>query len=359
MLNQTLLGECLAVLKTLPDESASSCVTDPPQALAPSEPTAEEIVSYVLRDDSWQVPSIAVWRECFRVLKPGAHLLSFGGPSTFDLFALGLRIAGFECRDSIASHHIGPSWEPVWVFRKPLAESTVTKQVLATGTGALNIDACRVSLRGIEDHTTAGVRASRIYASNVPATPHFPNPLQAERAERGLNPRYSPSGRWPSNLVLSHSEHCRIAGAEPELYICATGCPAAALDEQSGVSVSKAAHRGRALSSPGSITGFGRSRDYESTVRGHDDAGGASRFFSCFETEGAGRSLNLMRYLVKLVTPQGGTVLDPYCSGAIRGAALQEGFDFIGVEYFGVAGRGDSKPDPAWRLLRDAQDAPG
>jgi len=203
---------------------------------------------------------VAVWQECFRVLKPGGHLLSFGGTRTFDLISLGIRMAGFENRDTVASFFgttvlswcygsgfpkslniskaidkaagaerevigtvkgmgkqnpewngtaqgraensfkpeynkttsatdaakkwegwgtaLKPSWEPILVFRKPLEEATVAAQVLATGTGGLNIDATRI--------TTADNLNGGAYSGG-------------ERPNSAM-------GRWPANLILSYPE---------------------------------------------------------------------------------------------------------------------------------------------------------
>lgn len=87
--DRVILGDCLEVLKTLPDASVDSIVTDPPYGLGTHEPTVEEIVAYLQGADldtggdfmakKWSVPSVAIWKECFRVLKPGGYVLSFGG----------------------------------------------------------------------------------------------------------------------------------------------------------------------------------------------------------------------------------------------------------------------------------------
>lgn len=110
--DQILLGDCLELLKSLPDSSIEACVTDPPYGLGNKEPGADELFMFVLggtldmggdfmgRD--WELPSVAVWREIYRVLKPGGHVIAFGGTRTFDLISFGLRMAGFESRDTIA-----------------------------------------------------------------------------------------------------------------------------------------------------------------------------------------------------------------------------------------------------------------
>ena len=213
-------GDCPAALKELADNSVDSVVTDPPYELA-------------FMGKAWDRQGVAynvdLWREVLRVLKPGGHLLAFGGTRTYHRMTVAIEDAGFEIRDCIQwlygsgfpkSHNISkaidkaagaernpmltapatpeaqrwegfgtslkPSHEPIVLARKPLAEPTIAAQVLATGTGALNVDACRVT----------GVKPLRV---------------NSEGSERlfGLGSRLAvgetTQGRWPSNLVLSHS----------------------------------------------------------------------------------------------------------------------------------------------------------
>ena len=179
-------GGALDVLRAMPDESVHSIVTDPPYGLSNTDPrhVAETIARWGSGDreyvpsgrgfmgKEWDafVPPVAVWDECLRVLKPGGHLLAFAGSRTADLMGLAIRLAGFEMRDSLAwiygsgfpkSHDVGkstgaeqwegwgtalkPAHEPIIMARKPLAEKTVARNVLAHGTGAINVDACRVA----------------------------------------------------------------------------------------------------------------------------------------------------------------------------------------------------------------------
>lgn len=85
-----ILGDCLEQLKSLEDESVDSIVTDPPYGL-----------NFMGKKWDYDVPSVEVWRECLRVLKPGGHLLSFGGTRTYHRMVVNIEDAGFEIRDQI------------------------------------------------------------------------------------------------------------------------------------------------------------------------------------------------------------------------------------------------------------------
>ena len=161
-----MLGNCLDSLKTLEDNSVDSIVTDPPYGL-----------SFMGKKWDYEVPSVAIWEECLRVLKPGGHLLAFAGTRTQHRMAVNIEDAGFEIRDMIAWVYgsgfpksldvskaidnaageeteaakqwqgwgtaLKPALEPITVARKPFT-GTVAENVLQHGTGALNVDGCRV-----------------------------------------------------------------------------------------------------------------------------------------------------------------------------------------------------------------------
>jgi site-specific DNA-methyltransferase (adenine-specific) len=275
-------GDCLVRLKELPDNSVDAVVTDPPYELA-------------FMGKKWDNSGIAfnvdVWLECLRVLKPGGHLLAFGGSRTWHRLCVAIEDAGFEVRDSIAwlygsgfpkSHNIGkaigseawsgwgtalkPAFEPIVVARKPLM-GTVAENVLTWGVGGLNIDATRI---GTTTRTNSKNADSDIYGKygSLKTTVHN-------------------HGRWPANILLDERA-------------------AELLDEQADASrffyVSKANKKDR---NEGDVA------NTHPTVKPTD----------------------LMQYLIKLVTPQGGTVLDPFAgSGSTGKAAILEGNKFIGVE---------------------------
>ena len=370
-----LHGNNLDILPTLPDNSVDSIITDPPYELG---------FMGKKWDSSGIAYSVELWTECFRVLKSGGHLLSFGGTRTFHRMAVAIEDAGFEIRDNIAWLYgsgfpksldvskaidkaagverevvgtktaspkgiknaeertdtaagayggvtkeiditapatdeakqwegwgtaLKPAHEPIIVARKSLI-GTVAKNVLTYGTGAINIDGSRI-----------GTEAITINTFDNGAKP-FGNAVGEPFTSR------QSQGRWPANIILD--EHT-----------------AGLLDEQSGVSTSKISQMKAGLvEAIGSLNLSDKAADYESE-RGHNDSGGASRFFYVAKANKRDRNEGLermnthptvkptalMTYLVKLVTPPNGTVLDPFTgSGSTGKAAILNGFDFIGIE---------------------------
>lgn len=321
-------------------------------------------------------------RECHRVLKPGGHLLAFGGSRTWHRLAAAVEDAGFEVRDSIAwlygsgfpksldvskaidkaagaertegarewsggqrragvmGENLGtqtltkfdtpatdaakrwegwgtalkPSFEPIIVARKPLS-GTVAANVLEHGTGALNIGACRIHTPGSEGRAYTVKRLKPGAELNRTGGNWRPDEGVEYQGE-------TKDGRWPTNVVLDAAQ-------------------AAELDAQSGVSVSR---KGKPRAGANG-DGWGMT----ATGAEYDDEGGASRFFPVFRYEakapGAERPsangvahptvkpLDLMRWLVRLVTPPNGVVLDPFAgSGTTAEACIHEHMRCITVE---------------------------
>ena len=202
-----------------------------------------------------------------------------------------------------------PAWEPIIVARKPL-EGTVAANVLAHGTGALNIDGCRVSYGGEKVQTFWNNRGgATINAAEGVGT----SPRTGEDA-------YDASkGRWPANLIHDGSDE--VVAAFPQ-----TTSPAQYEKKKAGWLTPGSTHPANDL----------QSREY-------GDTGSAARFFYCAKASKADRDEGnmhptvkptaLMRYLCKLVTPPAGTVLDPFMgSGSTGKAARMDGFGFIGIE---------------------------
>lgn len=413
-------GDCLQKLKDLPDNSVSSVVCDPPYGL-----------SFMNKRWDYDVPSVEIWQECLRVLKPGGHLLAFGGSRTYHRMAVRIEDAGFQIRDQIMwlyasgfpkSHNIGkaidkllgnerevvgkvregrktedcysgnlgtdaditkgqsewegwgtalkPSHEPIVVARKPLSEKSVALNVLKWGTGGINIDVSRVGTDG----GTKKVNTDECEDSNG---------IYGDGLNGGTVSFVDGLGRWPANIILDEE-----AGQ--------------ILDEQSGISKStpylecirksNVTGDNRTTKAAGM---FGDGKVLKATQT-YSDKGGASRFFYCPKTNskdrdegldlfeekaqrqssGGSRDFNarcancgkkfigspeticscdnpvtdntvfkkknnhptvkptaLMEYLIKLVTPVGGIVMDPFMgSGSTGKAAVRNGFDFIGIE---------------------------
>jgi DNA modification methylase len=200
-----------------------------------------------------------------------------------------------------------PAFEPVVVARKPLI-GTVAANVQEYGTGALNIDGCRI-------------------AGEVPSVPQpvfgVANGVTDFGSGVGRNGEMSQaSGRWPANVILDESQ-------------------AAELDRQSGVTSSKAGGASGSNANPMSWNEDNSERERG----GHTDTGGASRFFYTAKASKRERPnvdgvahptvkpIKLMQYLVRLVTPPGGTILEPFAgSGTTLEAATIEGFNSIGIE---------------------------
>jgi DNA modification methylase len=403
------LGDCLEVLKTIPDNSIDSVVTDPPYHLtsivkrfgkedsAPAQfgtDGAYARASKGFMGKEWDGGDIAfrtdVWSECLRVLKPGGHLLAFSHSRTYHRMGVAIEDAGFEIRDQIMwvygsgfpkSHNIGkaidkiegndrevvgekknkinlnatkegdksfyenawqnkdyidlavtkgnsewegwgtalkPAHEPIVMARKPLSEKSIAENVLKHGTGGINIDGSRIGFRDESDKESAK-----------------PGSLNAtgEHSMFGLKSgnELNDSGRFPANIIFDEE-----AGQ--------------LLDEQSGV---KQYNKGR---QEGNYKG-GHRKEYVGTenneivnkVEGKffNDKGGASRFFYCPKAakkdRGEGIELinnhptvkptDLMRYLINLITPPNGTILDPFMgSGSTGKAAVRCGVNFIGIE---------------------------
>ncbi|ENY6671486.1 site-specific DNA-methyltransferase, partial [Pseudomonas aeruginosa] len=388
------LGDCLLVLKTFPDNSFDSVVTDPPygirfmgkawdgadiearaarRAEMPSHApdagpngghrsVAAEAGKYDLTPKgmlAFQAFTLEWAADCLRVLKPGGHLLSFASPRTYHHMAVGIEMAGFEIRDQIMwvfgsgfpkSHNLSgeyegwgtalkPGHEPICMARKPLA-GTVARNVLAHGTGALNIDGCRIPSEPMPPNTGAG---------------GLPRRREDEQRGPGAVSQPHAGGRWPANLIHDGS---------PEVV---------ALFPHTKSGVMKGGTIRAAQDAPGSVCygTYGGNATSEDTF---GDEGSAARFFYCakatrrdrnegcehmerkplhwsrgsqnpgsFQADGTDKTsqnnhptvkpTDLMAYLVRLVTPPGGKVLDPFTgSGSTGKAAVREGFEFVGIE---------------------------
>jgi len=339
---QIFHGDCRDVLPALGAGSADAIVTDPPYGLA-------------FMGKAWDhgVPGVPFWNEALPILKPGGHLLAAGGTRTHHRLMVAIEDAGFDIRDCLmwlygsgfpkGKGQLKPAWEPIILARKRAPSPW------------LNIDGCRVG-----SDTSRGDR----YNGKAPGGGKGKFFFSNAEGEAGVNkPWQTPTGRWPANVVLSHEPECSPVKVEAyrtsdeydpkrgyplgvkETGGCVEWCVAALLDAQSG-------ERGPSLGiKPGwkgadsKNAGWKRKahETYEPYAAGYNDTGGASRFFYAAKASRSERGtyndhptvkpLALMRWLVRLVTPPGGVVLDPFMgSGTTLLASAREGFDCIGIE---------------------------
>lgn len=373
-------GDSINKLRTLDAESVSALVTDPPYGMGNTSPArvAECLASWSTGEtwtpsgkgfmgkswDSW-VPPPELWREVFRVMKSGAHGLVFASSRTQDLMSISLRLAGFEVRDTIQwlygsgfpkSHNVSkaidkklgyesqiisthknrgqktdlstmsdykgeynitapssepakryegwgtalkPAYEPIILIRKPLS-GTVAQNTLEHGTGGLNIDGCRVPLKEgestfVQPRSKEGVKGSGGWKNTSATT--------------GSMNRDCDKGRWPANVIVDHDAGQLLGEAQRFFY-----CPKAGKRE-----------REAGLDHDSRTVNDGRSTPVDNPYQ----RGTTQRK----NTHPTVKPLDLMRYLVRLITPPQGTVLDPFAgSGTTLCAAALEGLPYIGIE---------------------------
>ena len=324
-------GDCLAVLASMEPESVDAIVCDPPYGLSPDGKarTWDDIEEGRSRGGfmgkAWDgaVPGVEWARACLRVLKPGGHLVAFGGTRTVHRLACAIEDAGFEIRDSIAwvqwqgfpkslnlpgglGTGLKPAHEPAILARKPLV-GTVAANVLEHGTGALNIDGCRYAY-GDPAWPGPGDDPREMYGDSwgsrgIKRSPGEPSAVPDNPQGSTAGDRVSDLGRWPANLYACP----KPSRAERE-----AGCER--LPGRTGAEATDRTEGTAGLQSP--RAGAGRTAD---RVKNHHPTV---------------KPLGVMRWLCKLVGGQRGSViLDPFMgSGTTGAAAMLEGFDFIGIE---------------------------
>jgi DNA modification methylase len=355
---QLINGDCREQMRLLPDCSIDAIVTDPPYELG-------------FMGKAWDSTGIAyqvdVWRECLRVLKHGGHLLAFGGSRTYHRLACAVEDAGFQIRDQImwvygsgfpksldvskaidkaagadlADYWQGwgtalkPAHEPIVLARKPL-DGTVAQNVLWYGTGALNIDGCRVH-RADDDASHAGHRTATFGTQET---------LSGGDGSGGWS--QNDAGRFPANLIHDGSDEVlelfpdskagkpRSDRGTGGIWSGSSGVPCGAQygDEGSAARFFYCAKASKTDRNEG-LDDFAPKRDADRIAT--DGVGGANprnrTNTAKVNHHPTVKPTTLMRYLIRLVTPPDGTVLDPFTgSGSTGKAAILEGFRFVGIE---------------------------
>ena len=328
-----MVGDCLELLRRMPDSSVDSVVTDPPYGL-----------SFMGKKWDYDVPATEVWVECLRVLKPGGHLLAFAGTRTHHRMAVRIEDAGFEIRDMIAwvygsgfpkSHNLEgqhdgwgtalkPALEPITVARKPFS-GTVAANVQAHGTGALNIDGCRVRATDAEALAKNWNRLTTVdmRGGNYVGGKSGKLPMTAEASDLG---------RWPANLI--HDGSAEVVAAFPDANSGVVGFQmkpgARRLDSGSAARFFYCAKTSRKDRNEGLLSSDAPAVAKDATMRDCETAEWSTRNGNSHPTV---KPTELMAYLLRLVTPPGGVALDPFMgSGSTGKAAMREGFQFIGCE---------------------------
>jgi DNA modification methylase len=363
-------GEVPTALDELAPESIHACVTDPPYELG-------------FMGKSWDGSGVAfrpeTWAAVLRVLKPGAHLIAFGGSRTYHRIACAIEDAGFELRDTLMwiygsgfpksldvskaidrrngderpvrgvdvrrnapSGIVGagresvlierkitsaasaasaawdgwgtalkPSFEPVILARKPLG-GTVAACVLEHGTGALNIDTCRIPFRDEDDQ--AGAAAAAAQRSGQDQNANRRAYSNFNDGAGSLQPYLDglDRGRWPANVLHDDSPDVRLHLGDARRFFYSPKASAEDREEGTHELELKTLHR----VNPGGI---------------ENDPKWAPR--QRRNTHVTVKPSGLMEWLVRLVCPPGGTILDPFAGSGTTGvAALRQGFGFVGVE---------------------------
>lgn len=339
------LGDCLEIMRDIPDGSIDAIVTDPPYGL--SDHRTSDVFSclsswlagqeylpnkkgFMGRTwDSW-VPGPEVWREVFRVLKPGGHVVAFAGSRTHDLMSMALRLAGFECRDTV-----------LWVYGSGFPKSLDVSKAIDKAAGAerevIGVDERIARRQPRKGYSPVLDKQSTFNGANANITaPATDAARQWQGWGTALKPAFEPALLFRKPLVGTVAENVLAHGAGA---LNIDGCRV----EDGGEETSK----GRF---PANLIHDGS--DEVLAVFPGAAGGSAARFFYCAKASKTDRGTDnshptvkpteLMRYLVRLVTPLGGTVLDPFMgSGSTGKAAVLEGFHFLGIEqdpsYFNIA----------------------
>lgn len=273
-------SDCLQVLKQLPDNSVDSIVTDPPYG-----------IFFMKKQWDYDIPSVDIWKECLRVLKHGGYLLSFSSARTYHRIAVNIEDAGFDIKDQImwiysnglpkSKHSLKPAHEPIVMAKKPMSENSISKNVAKWKTGGINVNESRLD-----------------------------------------------KGRYPTNIMFDEKA-------------------ARLLDEQTGILKSQLMTSGTKRKNKKGKTNVYSPMPVDFAKQNtYGDEGGASRFFYCGKAspkernEGVERNthptvkpVKLMEYLLRLVTPKDGVVLDPFMgSGTTGKACIKLGLSFLGME---------------------------
>jgi len=298
-------ADALMLLAKLPDACVDAIVTDPPYGIGLGgeawdgrdiQRVASAADGRLNAFEALERWTLCWAREARRVLKPGGHMVAFGAPRTFHRLTCGVEDAGLEIRDQLLwlnaqglpksrrlpgglATALKPAYEPILLARAPLA-GTAPANLAAWGTGALNIDAARIT------------------------------------------PSETPVGFWPANVTLSHAASCQEGACQPD-------CPAALIDRERTVLLPSRLFF--AAKVPRREREAGCEQVPERSVQLYTGKRHSPRVVR--NAHPTVKPISLMRWLVRLICPPGGLVLDPFTgSGSTGAAVVLEDRLFLGVE---------------------------
>lgn len=345
MTYKIIQGDNREVLKTIEDNSIDAIVTDPPYG-----------IDFLGKDWDANVGALETYQECLRVLKPGGHILAFSAARTYHHLAITLEQAGFEIRDQLMwiyssgfpkSQDVGksikrnenkdndwygwgtslkPGHEPIALARKPLKQSII-KNVQQWGTGALNIDSCRIGdFVATQPSTGTNVIHRELEGMDEPnAITGIPTAV----------------GRFPSNVIGDIPDYqkyfyCpKVSGKERHYGFTEDVITEKNMIKEMGGyyiddqgNKQDTAGKNVWLPQSGNIYVHGLKHEYELWCKSNGKMIG-----NVGNNHPTVKPVALMEYLIKLITPPGGTVLDPFNgSGSTGMAAAGLEFDYIGIE---------------------------
>ena len=312
------------ILKSLNENCIDAVVTDPPYG-----------IKFMQKHWDYDIPTIDFWKEVYRVLKPGGYLLCACGTKTQHRMACNIEDSGFEIKDIISwlygsgmpkGLNIGnkldkklgsneydgfnttlkPAQELFTLAQKPISEKTIVDNVIKWGTGGMNINACRVPTDEIITTHSRGAESAKskgIYGDSSAQETH-------QKAGQEL-------GRFPANVIIDDSVEVK---KEFEKFGTTKSGKMTPL------------HNRNVNSSPNGIYGD----NYTPLIETYADEGYVSRFFYCAKVSQKERNeglvnvknthitikpIELMKYLVTLITPPNGIVLDPFAGTGTTGTA--------------------------------------